>query len=264
VLFRSILPALLLVLLLDCRRKPKCFGDLEIEDMYRLQQQVTEGGNPCPQWSRPSVTVDRTSLALDGRALAPRSSLPSGAVRRIDGLFTELKAGRDYWRQLHPSEQFAPVVKLNIDPGLDAFAGISVLASAAYAGFPHMEVESGSAQFSAYWAVPEPPVPAGENRTLVLRIAHATEHGFEWSMDGRSKQQPPAGGIARDLPGLLATLSEECQAREARGEQCAQILEFQLRRGDFLEACVLVQTVMHSPTFSMRRPTIRLVGPGDP
>jgi hypothetical protein len=237
---------------------------MEKDDLYRLQQAIEDGEEPCPQWILPNVVVDRSSVLLDGRVLAARSSLPAGTVKRIDPLFIELKLSRELWKQTHPSRPFEPLVKMTIAPDLDGLCAISVLLSAAYAGFPHLEVESGGVRFSAYWAVPEPPRPYGEDPNVTLRIAPADGRSFAWRLEGGSAKQAPEDGIARDIPSLLQTLSETCQARSERRLPCATVLELQVARGEFIEVAMLVQTLMSSSVFAMRRPTLRLTGPGSP
>ena len=258
---RLLAPVLTALALCACKRAPSCFGELDRDDLYRMQKAIADGQEPCPHWSRPRLVVDQASVSLDGQVLAPRSSLPSGAARRVDPLYFQLKTNREYWKQLHPSKPFEPQVRATLAGDLDALAGISILTTTAYAGFPRMQVLAGGVAFSAYWAVPGPPSPDEEEQPVTLRVAPDKDERYEWRIDGGPKKLPPSGGISRDLPALLESVGEACQPRPA---PCAHIVELRFARGDFMQVATLARALMGSRVFASREPTLRLAGPGSP
>lgn len=62
----------------------------------------------------------------------------AGRLTRLDGLFNQLKAKRDLWRQLHPGEDFPGVVVLQVDRSVPSLVVKSAFQTAAYAGYPNV------------------------------------------------------------------------------------------------------------------------------
>lgn len=243
----------------SCRKEVPCYGEVSVDDLYRQQKRMMDDGvELCPQHLAPKIVADGSGVSLDGRKLADRAELPSGSVRKVQALFTELKLYRERWKQLHPSKMFDAHATVVIGGELDALAGISVLQTTAFAGYPRMRVECAGVLSEIYWAVPGPPQPEGEAPSReTMRVMRSSDGWFTLSLPDSKPRVSDAH--ARDVPGLLSSVQEACSGR---GGACAHILEIEAREGSFAEVARLVSLLMSAPAFSRRLPTLRLKAPG--
>lgn len=240
----------------------QCYGEIEKDDLYKMQQLIQEGKEVCTENHAPKIEVSFSGIVLNGRTIAPWSVLPEGEAKKVAPLFDELKELREIWKQLHPALRFDPDTTVEIAGDIDALAGVGILLSIAYAGYPRMRVRSGEVKFDAYWAVPMPPNPDADTQgPETLRVGRTPEDWYELRFDGPPKKQRPAGWAVRDVPSLAQAIQEACAPREGA---CAQIVDIQVRGGTFLEVARLARMVLQSPAFAKRYPTLRLSGPGSP
>jgi biopolymer transport protein ExbD len=78
-------------------------------------------------------------ILLDGvPAGSSLDVVQGGRLTRLDGLFNQLKAKRELWRQLNPGRDFPGVVVLQIDRKVPALVVKSTFQTAAYAGYPNV------------------------------------------------------------------------------------------------------------------------------
>lgn len=103
------------------------------------RQKVPSAENAQTNTEAPVVAVTQRQILLDG---APAGSsvevLQGGRLTRLDGLFNQLKAKRELWRQLNPGRDFPGVVVLQIDRKVPALVVKSAFQTAAYAGYPNV------------------------------------------------------------------------------------------------------------------------------
>lgn len=245
---------LALALATGCRRSPRCHGELESDDLFRLQELNAEGKYPCTEHLEPVVEVDRTGVTLSGRRVASADELPRGAPRRIKGLFDALKSNREIWKQVHPGEEFAPRPKVRIDGGSDFVVGASALMTVAYSGYPTATVSAGNVSFEMYYDVPRPPSPDGEQLDpRELWVTRVDARTFSASLRRGSVREAASPDLAFDaLPGWVAG---QCGA-----DPCARTLVLDLG-GDFVVAATLVRTISDGPGFRTRPPLLRFVIP---
>jgi hypothetical protein len=252
---------LALVPSLACKRKPVCHGNLgddpEKDDLVRMYKSIQDGVEPCPQHLRPKVVVSATGVVLDGRTIVASSALPIGTLKKVEALFTELKAYRELWKMTHPALAFEAQLTAVIDPDIDGSAGASILQTAAFAGFPRMRVESGGVTFETYWSVPRPPRP-GDEETESLYLRRTTQGWYELRFVGPPKKNRPADASARDVAALLEELATTCASRSGA---CADVLAVGVDHPTFLELAQLVRAILGSPAFSRRSPELKFVAP---
>lgn len=85
----------------------------------------------------PIVAVSGSQILVDGTLVGnTRSVEDSKQLKRIEELFTSLKAKRDTYVQAQPNKEFPGVVVLQIDQDVEAVVVKSVFQTAAFAGYP--------------------------------------------------------------------------------------------------------------------------------
>lgn len=236
----------------SCKRKPPCRGELTSDDLFHIQELVQAGEDACPALARPELdlAID-TGLRLDGRPLVPFASLPTEAGFKVQPLFAELRASREVWKQVHPAQEFAPEVRLRASPNLEAGTVASVLKTAAFAGYPTTQVESGGVSLRLDWNVPGPP---GDFTPTTLRIAQTQRGAYVTQFDGparlpeRTHEFPGVDAIPEWVNAQCATLSQRCVD--------AVIVE---ARGPFVGVLTLVRDVLRTPALARRPPRVELV-----
>ena len=214
--------ALATTLLFACKKPLKC-TDLDRDDTLRLGQEYNAGRDPCPGLTAPKLTLNAAGLSLDGVRLAGKPELPAGAVRRVDALFTQLKARRESWKQMHAGANFAAKLDADIADGVDAVAAASVLQTAAYAGFPTVHVHGGATPLDIVLYVPGPPKPGA----------------------------PPATKLhVDDVAGVASAIAAQCTPR------CDAV--FIQPRGTFGDTARVVSAVLSASPFAGNAPWIAL------
>lgn len=88
----------------------------------------------------PMVAVNGNQILVDGTlAGSTRAIEELGRMSKIDELFTILKAKRELWKSVNPSDKpFPGVVILQVDQEVPAIVVKSVFQTAAYAGYPNV------------------------------------------------------------------------------------------------------------------------------
>ena len=87
----------------------------------------------------PSVLVNASGVFLNGKRVSDvLPIIEAGRLKRVAGLFDDLKAWRETWKAAHPSEEFPGVAELWIDRRTTALVVKSVFQTSAYAGFPNI------------------------------------------------------------------------------------------------------------------------------
>lgn len=103
------------------------------------RQKVPSAENAQSNTDAPVVAVTQRQILLDGvPAASTVDLLQAGRLTRLDGLFNQLKAKRELWRQLNPGRDFPGVVVLQIDRSVPALVVKSAFQTAAYAGYPNV------------------------------------------------------------------------------------------------------------------------------
>jgi hypothetical protein len=159
-------------------RSPKCHGELDQDDLYRLQQLDKEGKYPCPEHLSPAIQVSADGVVLNGRHIVRADDMPpAGPLKRIRPLFTELKMARETWKQIHPGEMFDPLPSLEIASDLEASVAASAIASTVFAGYPHLHLKTGGVFVDLYYAVPGPPRADNDvdNSVLIERMMDGSQ-----------------------------------------------------------------------------------------
>src|SRR5438105_8353733 len=146
-----------LVALAACKSGPPCSivesamdEGADRKHVLRDQKAVLAGKTVCPAYFPVThVSVLKDDVAVAGTRgpifVAKRKSLSAANVQRSDELFAQLKGVRQFWYQIHPGQEFPGRVAIDVDPALESARGGSVVGTAAYAGYPNVEVQAGAA-----------------------------------------------------------------------------------------------------------------------
>jgi biopolymer transport protein ExbD len=103
------------------------------------RQKVPSAHNTQANFEAPVVAVTQRHILLDGiPAGRTQELLDAGRLTRLDELFTQLRAKRELWRQLHPAEEFPGLIVLQIDRRVPSLVVKSAFQTAAYAGYPNV------------------------------------------------------------------------------------------------------------------------------
>jgi hypothetical protein len=244
--------AWLVLLAVGCSREPKCYGEVDNDDMLRMQKEIAAGREPCPMHLTPKLVVDERGLELNSRRIGSREALPvDGTPRKIAPLFDELKRGRETWKILHPSVPFEPIVEITIPPDADFVPAASAIVTAAYAGYPHSSVRSGGMVLDLVYDVPRPPSDEAqpESDLYVERLPDA-RYDVHFRR-GTIRARAPARPLELDsIPGWV---DEMCPVPS---EPCASAISLNIR-GEFVIAATLLQRLQRTRVFSQRPPWIR-------
>ncbi|MEZ4226257.1 MAG: hypothetical protein R3B13_35245 [Polyangiaceae bacterium] len=160
-----------------CSRKPTCRGEPEQEELYRMQQQVNDGTEPCPEHLKPKIVLDASGLHLNGERVLRQEGLKVGTHTRISPLFDRLKQNREVWKMLHPGESFDASPTLELAGDADASVGGSVVTTTAFSGYPNQHLVVGGIAMDLRYDVPGPPHPDAPPR-VELRLER-TAAGYQ-------------------------------------------------------------------------------------
>jgi len=116
----------------------------------------TQRDPPLPK-SKATVSIRQNQVFLDDSLVG---EVAPGAFTKLEPLFAKLKANREEWKQRHPGESFPGRVELTVPGSLPCVAGLSVVASSAFAGYPiqSIKIDAAQRQDLAY-STPGPPRP---------------------------------------------------------------------------------------------------------
>jgi hypothetical protein len=226
-------------------------------DVLLAEQRRIRGGEDVGAHLRaPEVSVGLDGVVVNGRRLLARGALPAGSVRRVDEVWLRLKAYREHWLQINPAKAFDGHAEISIQPAIDDAAAVSVLLSAASAGYPSALVKSGNERFEARWNVParpfDPPVPV---RAIVRLSADAS--GYHLRFGASSTRDVPA------LANLDAALSATCEARTATAGRCVDMaVVVASPDAEFGELAREASALLGTPTFARDPPRLDFELPG--
>lgn len=247
----------LAVATLSCSREPKCHGEVDGDEIRRMEKLVEQGKEPCPKHLAPEIVLDDRGIELNGRRIVGRHGLPvDGVPRKIPPLFDELKRNREKWKIVHPGRSFDATAQIEIPPETDFVTGASVIVTAAFAGFPRSSVRSGGIALTIQYDVPGP--PTGEDAPLPPDLY------VERTSDGRYDVRLQRGMVGERAPERLLELdsipSWVDQTCPVPTEPCAQAIMLRVR-GEFAITATLVQRLQRTLAFSKRPPWIRFHDP---
>lgn len=172
---------------------------------------------PPPPSDALLVEVDASGqVRVDGRPVDETSGLDR--MRRIDGLFSELKNRRQTWKSEHADEPFPGVVLLRVAPTLRMLVVKSVFQTVAFGGYPRILIQlvGAPASFDAEPQLPGPPapdeVPPAPEKLLHLAFDRdGAELTWKRGLDVLSTSRLPTAALN---PGI-------CDAWRAEGEHVA-------------------------------------------
>lgn len=228
--------------------KPRCRGEPDKDEMRRMQELVAANREPCPEHVKPVIELDASGIVVNGHRVARAEDLPSDRPRKIQGLFDELKHNREIWKQLHPGSMFEASPKLRIAPGIDPVVCTSTVLSTAFAGYPDLDVVSGSTELRMRYDVPGPPNPDAEPR-LELHLERVPDGRqlVRFQRDNAVVVASPELGF-ETVPGWVSQYA-------LLG--CPDVVVAR-PSGDFVVTLTLLRNVLDAPAMGRCRPLIRL------
>lgn len=241
-----------------CKRTPKCAGELDRDDLLRLQELAADDKYPCPEHLEPSIEVRPKGVRLNGKLVATEAALPIGKARRINGLFGALKQNRETWKQSHPGQSFDARPKLDIDPMCDFGTGAAALMTTAYAGYPNLRFRSGGIELELYYDVPGPPRPDADDFAPTELWVTRNDSGRYLA---QVKQNSVLVQTSEQALGIDAAASWVATRCAGPGGRCANVIVLG-SNGEFLGAATLLHLLLKTPPFKARPPTVRFVTDG--
>jgi hypothetical protein len=245
---RSLVLLTLAVSAASCQ-KPKCRGELDRDDLRRLQKLTEDGKDPCPEHLHPSISAGKDGVKLGDRLLV-REAPPDGRVLRLDALFRELKENREIWKQLHPGDRFMAEPVVRIDPACSAALGASTLASVAFSGYPKIHLVSGAFELDFDYAVPGPPRPDAPMPREIYVYWRGAGNYHAQLREGEilvaDVERSSFDGVADWIAGTCGESSGPCAG------------DIVLRpRGEFLSVAALMKSVLGRAEISRHPPPVR-------
>lgn len=222
-----------------------CWGAQSPPEFYRLQKRVDDGEQVCLELASPRIEIGRELIAVNGQAF---TWTPPAAFERVDVLFHKLRRGRDLFRSLYPGKDFRPIVTVTHEPGISAFAGASVLQTAALAGYPTLDVRSGDTTFAFEWWFP-PPRGERASPTEVLRLTPTSHNLARFRFEGI--ETPRLGfTLTLDTKTLPIIIETECMATP---NACIDRIVVEVGETDFASAVSIAASVAKAPPLARRR-----------
>lgn len=242
--------ALVALACVTCSRRPggapkhdaSCRRELSTDELHRLQQRISNGESVCPELTAPRIEVDRNGVRLDGQALAGKPS--ERAIAKFSPLFDALKTGRETWQMLHPGETFAPTVTLVVTPDVTAFAGASVVRTAALSGHARFALETSNVKIDFVHPNPSSERPALER----LRLARSTNGKVRVRFSGRITPR-----VGLDEPVAESDVARLIASECAKGSPpCVDEIVVELSGGSFVELAKVANSALRAPPVSAR------------
>jgi hypothetical protein len=258
---RGFAPLLALLLVTSCKRTPKCEGELERDDVYRLQELTRDGEYPCPGHLKPTISVRRDGVELNGLRVASEAQLPTGSVRKIQGLFDALKQNRETWKQVNPGSMFDARPNITIDGGCDFATGAGALMTAAFAGYPSSLVSSGGVLFDLHYEVPGPPMPDEEpprKPRQELLIVRSPAGGYTVAVREGATVIHYSGKKPLAFDAVPGWVAQHCASTGK--DPCVNVLVLNVP-GEFALTATLIRSILDGPGFKKFVPTVRFVTP---
>ncbi len=226
--------------------------ELTDEERYRIQSDYDDGKSPCPGWDDPELYVGKTGLTLNGETVEG-NSIAGDNIVLIRPLKTMLGANRESWKSFHPNKPFPGKLTVVLDKGVGNDAGISVMQTAALAGYPHFTVDAGGDPVTFSWQLPEGAAPISPSEVVIEQLAGA---GFQV---GRAealvrKHRNALQHLAepKDATQLATWFTENC------AENCPSRLLLRPVSGPMTDTMELVSSLLSLPPFKGNPPTVAL------
>lgn len=239
-------------------RGPKCHGELESDDLYKLSKLVDQGEDPCPEHVRPTLELSREGLKLNQRLIAAPDQLAGNHPRRVQPLFAELKNAREIWKQIHPAQMFEADPTLKIDSDVESDLAASVIITTAFAGYPAQKIQSGGSSFHLFYDVPGPPDPESPRYRAELRLGTTKDGRRTTSLGGPRIVVVDSTPVAVSFENVPASVKHWCRDIKP---PCADVLVISAT-GPFDATMTLLQNVASLPVFGGQMPLVRFAGDG--
>jgi hypothetical protein len=258
---RTLPTVLLLAFATAC--KPPCglddadeaFGTTR-DDVLREQKRVNDGKPVCPAYfPKPRIVATGADVVIEGAKkpfVSKRDETPANELRRNEPLFKRLKEIREYWKQLHPGQDFPGRADIAIDPTLETARAASITTTTAFAGYTNQGLQVGTVRLEASYFVPPPPTEERKGRAIVVVDALATPMTirFRSAFCVRRLEDKTAATAADVAPIVDAA----CAGKPA----CIDAAYFYAKpASSFGETASLIQTVLSKPSFAKARFVIR-------
>ncbi len=214
-----------------------------------MQEDVNEGKEPCPEHKNPKIQLSDRGVELDGRAIAGRDTIAvEGSARKIGPLFTELKNGRELWKQLHPGIPFEPVASLEIPADTPFAAGASMMVTTAYAGYPVQHVVSGGISFDVGYETPRP-IDSGPP-VVLLTVERVAGGRYDVAI-----RRDSVIVVSSQTPLAFDAVLDWVRSYSGESLTCPSVIALTVP-GEFVVTATLIRRLLDLPTLAKKPPTI--------
>jgi hypothetical protein len=226
------------------------------DQLAREQKAVLRGQGTCKELVTPklSLVADRlTVTSTKEHVLGLRRELPTTELRRFDPLHERLKSYRDHFKIVRAAEPFQPMVYIDLDPALEPVRAATVLATAAFAGYPRFRIYTNDLVLDVDWWTS--PTPDDRRAIAALCIEPRPEGRLQLRFDG-SGAEGRHRRVATSLDALGAEIAAVCEGRSP----CADLIAFLEPDGaTFIDVAHLIQAAFGASPFAERKPPVVLV-----
>jgi hypothetical protein len=116
----------------------------------------------------PSIALDESGVSLDKKKVAPPPAA-AATFQKIEPLFQGLKEQREAWKGANTTP-FPGAANVSIASGATCSAGLSLLMTTVFAGYPRVSLTGGGAPQDVQLHIPKPPGDEGDEAKQEARI----------------------------------------------------------------------------------------------
>ncbi len=248
-------------LLLACRTECAADGKAGAAQLEREQKAMLRGQGICRELLTPKLDVvdDRIVLtASRENVLAKRSDVPASTATIFAPLDERLSGYRTHFKAVR-ADPFDAKLYVTFDAGLEPVRAITLLATAAHAGYTRSKVHAGNVEVDLDWWLPPP------EEGSVLCVDPRGERGFTLRFEpaqGPEIESASVETLAADV-GRACAGRAPCASAIGIGERAGTTFPDMLRvaaaaLGQLKERTPRVVLVARAPAdpFVMRRPCV--------
>ncbi len=231
-------------------------GPEPTEAQYAREEKAVYRGQPiCRELLTPrlAVTGDHVVLsAVHENVIAARSDLPANEVKRVEPLFTRLKAYRAHFKRMRGADGFDATLSVTVDPKLEEARLASLLVSAAQAGYPRSQLYVEARHVEVQWWQPT------KTMAPIRALCIDPRAGGKVGVRARAGDAH-APREASSVSALTAEINAAC----AGLDRCADVVAISAPpAGTAADAIVLLEAIYQATPFALSRPPVVIGGDG--
>jgi hypothetical protein len=233
---------------LGCRTECAADEKASRAQIEREQKAMLRGQGICRELLTPRLAVTDGRVVLStskDNVLAQRADVPLDKVTLFAPLFERLSGYRTHFKAVR-ADPFEPTLYVSFDPTLEPVKAATLLATAAYAGYPRSRLYTKNLELDIDWWMPP---TREEERPSILCVEPRGDRGFAVRRD----DPQAASAVAASIDTLGAEVASACSGHPGCADAVA-IADFEGATVDGLARVALA--VFASPPFAGRRPRL--------